>query len=61
MLLLPMVVGYVVGAVGMYSLLSRTAPVVQEDPSYRPMPYPASEGTAEIIQLFGPAEVSKAA
>lgn len=57
-MLIPLVLGYVVGAAGFYTLLSKTAPVLEvETASNR-------TGTgehAEVIELFPDQEERKAA
>ena len=57
-MLIPLVLGYVVGAAGFYTLLSKTAPVLEVEG--------ASNATgagehSEVIELFPDQEVRKAA
>jgi hypothetical protein len=61
MLVLPVVLGYIVGAVGMYVVLSRTAPISESDPSYRPLATQAAAPGSEVIQLFVAEDARKAA
>ena len=51
-----MLLGYVVGAVGVYSLLLRLSPVVTDDRMAHSM-MPESSARVEVIELF-PAEAS---
>ena len=61
MLVLPVVLGYVVGAVGMYVVLSRTAPITESDISYRPLATQSLVPKNEVIQLFGADDIRKVA
>ena len=53
-MLVPMLLGYLVGAVGIYTLLLRLSPVVTDDHVAQFMA-PQGDGHVEIIELF-PAE-----
>lgn len=50
-MLIPMLLGYVLGGVGVYCLLTKYAPVVNEDPVTTRLENNGS-GEAEIIELF---------
>lgn len=57
-MIVPLLLGYVVGAVGIYALLTKTAAVVEVDETPYQMP---NRGEGEVIDLFGDQEIRKAA
>jgi hypothetical protein len=57
-MIVPLLLGYVVGAVGIYALLTKTAAVVEVDDTPYQMP---NRGEGEVIDLFGDQEIRKAA
>lgn len=59
-MLLPMLLGYVVGAVGIYTLLYKFAPTVAEDRAFAYGDHDRLEA-AEIIELFPTREQRNAA
>lgn len=63
MMLVPMLLGYLVGSVGIYFLLYKVSPVVTEDHVAR-FDAPEGDGHVEVIELFPsgqPANQAKAA
>jgi hypothetical protein len=56
-MLVPLVLGYVVGAVGMYSFLANAAPVLAEEEAT----HPAVGYETEVIELFPAEEIRRAA
>lgn len=58
-MLIPMLIGYVLGGAGIYFLLTKFAPVVSEDPVTLILENGGS-GETEVIELF-PQEQTRAA
>jgi hypothetical protein len=56
-MVIPMILGYVVGAVAMYTILHRTAPVLADESGT----HPVAEFDTQIIELFPAKEERKAA
>jgi hypothetical protein len=57
-MLIPLVLGYVVGAVGFYTLLSKTAPVIKVEGTSS---MTGAGEHSEVIELFPDQEEPKAA
>ncbi|MEI7576015.1 MAG: hypothetical protein WCK51_03915 [Armatimonadota bacterium] len=57
-MLIPLVLGYVVGAAGFYTLLSKTAPVLEVEGAST---MTGAGEHSEVIELFPDQEVRKAA
>ncbi|MDH4387371.1 MAG: hypothetical protein QE269_01455 [Fimbriimonas sp.] len=57
-MLIPLVLGYVVGAVGFYTLLSKTAPVIKVEGTSS---MTGAGEHSEVIELFPDQEEQKAA
>lgn len=57
-MLIPLVLGYVVGAAGFYTLLSKTAPVLEVEGA---LTVTGTGEHSEVIELFPDQEVRKAA